>query len=105
MCTEDRTLYTPYLPPRTDETPAMHMLRLYNTADLEACPLDKWGILDPGETRRDAGHEGEKRQDGEPLPGHASGVLSRLYQYWTAMPLRSTSFSFPESLSTRTATE
>lgn len=46
----------------------MHMLRLYNTADLEACPLDKWGILDPGETRRDPGCEGEKRQDGEPLP-------------------------------------
>lgn len=68
---EDRTLYTPYLPPRTDESPVMHMLRLYNTADLEACPLDKWGILDPGETRRDPGREGEKRQDGEPLPGHA----------------------------------
>lgn len=50
----------------------MHMLRLYNTADLEACPLDKWGILDPGETRRDPGHEGEKRQDGESLPSHAS---------------------------------
>lgn len=50
----------------------MHMLRLYNTADLEACPLDNWGILDPGETRRDPGHEGEKRQDGGSLPGHAS---------------------------------
>lgn len=54
----------------------MHMLRLYSTEDLEACPLDKWGILDPGETRRDPGREGEKRQDGEPLPGHASYVLT-----------------------------
>jgi 5-formyltetrahydrofolate cyclo-ligase len=69
-------LYTPYLPPplltpatslssadpRTSATSDMRMLRLYSRADLEACPLDKWGILDPGETRRDTG---EKREDGE----------------------------------------
>jgi 5-formyltetrahydrofolate cyclo-ligase len=31
----------------------MEMLRLYSSADLAACPLDKWGILDPGTHRRD----------------------------------------------------
>lgn len=41
----------------------MDMLRLYNTADLEACPLDKWGILDPGTHRRDV--PSEVREDGE----------------------------------------
>jgi 5-formyltetrahydrofolate cyclo-ligase len=40
----------------------MHMLRLYSPADLAGCPLDKWGILDPGTRRHDA--EGE-REDGE----------------------------------------
>lgn len=69
-------LYTPYLPPPPSApapapsssdppisaTSEMRMLRLYSPADLEACPLDKWGILDPGETRRDTG---EKREDGE----------------------------------------
>lgn len=39
----------------------MDMLRLYSTADMEACPLDKWGILDPGTHRRDL--QGE-REDG-----------------------------------------
>lgn len=43
----------------------MHMLRLYSPADLEACPLDKWGILDPGTRRYD---KDERREDGE-LPG------------------------------------
>ncbi|KAI9633331.1 uncharacterized protein MKK02DRAFT_39311 [Dioszegia hungarica] len=67
-------LYTPYLPPPPSApapspsssdppisaTSEMRMLSLYSPADLEACPLDKWGILDPGETRRDTG---EKRED------------------------------------------
>jgi 5-formyltetrahydrofolate cyclo-ligase len=39
----------------------MDMLRLYSLADMHACPLDKWGILDPGLDRRDV--EG-KREDG-----------------------------------------
>jgi hypothetical protein len=38
----------------------MKMLRLYSTTDLEACPLDKWGILDPGLVRRDV--EGSERR-------------------------------------------
>ncbi|WVQ94381.1 5-formyltetrahydrofolate cyclo-ligase [Kwoniella sp. CBS 9459] len=41
--------------------PNMKMLKLYNPADLEKCPLDKWGILDPGLERRDK--EGVARQD------------------------------------------
>ena len=36
----------------------MDMLRLYSLQDMKACPLDKWGILDPGTGRRDA--EGER---------------------------------------------
>jgi 5-formyltetrahydrofolate cyclo-ligase len=46
------------------DTPLMEMLRLYSPADFAGCPLDKWGILDPGTGRRDAGHEGERREDG-----------------------------------------
>jgi 5-formyltetrahydrofolate cyclo-ligase len=42
----------------------MHMLRLYSVEDLDKCPTDKWGILDPGEERRDTG---EKRENGEYL--------------------------------------
>ena len=42
----------------------MRMLRLYSKADLEQCPLDKWGILDPGQSRRDIISK-DKRQDGE----------------------------------------
>lgn len=41
----------------------MDMLRLYNEADLAACPVDKWGILDPGTHRRDV--PDEAREDGE----------------------------------------
>ncbi|OCF44982.1 5-formyltetrahydrofolate cyclo-ligase [Kwoniella heveanensis CBS 569] len=41
--------------------PEMKMLKLYNPADLAACPLDKWGILDPGLERRDV--EGTLRDD------------------------------------------
>lgn len=57
-------LYTPYIPPPAspDVTPDMRMLRLYSQEDLGGCPLDKWGILDPGTTRRDGGRE--ERQDG-----------------------------------------
>lgn len=72
-------LYTPYLPLAASTTapshspsspsgetlaqPEMRMLRLYSPKDLESCPLDKWGILDPGEWRRDM--EGQvKREDG-----------------------------------------
>jgi 5-formyltetrahydrofolate cyclo-ligase len=70
----DVKLYTPYLPaPNLDTITSlpgsgkpgnvMRMLRLYSQEDLAACPLDKWGILDPGEYRRDTG---EKRHDGMP---------------------------------------
>ncbi|KAK4686035.1 5-formyltetrahydrofolate cyclo-ligase, partial [Tremellales sp. Uapishka_1] len=52
-------LFTPYIP--EGENSEMRMLRLHSTADLEACPLDKWGILDPSPTRRDA--NGEARED------------------------------------------
>lgn len=40
----------------------MEMLRLYSVEDLERCPTDKWGILDPGLERFDG--EG-KRVNGE----------------------------------------
>lgn len=43
----------------------MKMLRLYSQEDLRHCPLDKWGILDPGTHRREAGKESEEREDGE----------------------------------------
>jgi hypothetical protein len=44
----------------------MRMLRLYSPDDLARCPLDKWGILDPGEYRRDQ-TEGEqlRRENGK----------------------------------------
>ncbi|WWC57491.1 5-formyltetrahydrofolate cyclo-ligase [Kwoniella dejecticola CBS 10117] len=65
------TLYTPFIPPPPSRNPEaqpssssqdMKMLRLYSPADLERCPLDKWGILDPGETRNDKDGS-EKRED------------------------------------------
>ena len=31
----------------------MEMLRLYSLEDLKLCPLDKWGIVDPGLARKD----------------------------------------------------
>lgn len=43
----------------------MKMLRLYSTGDLSRCPLDKWGILDPGVYRRDEEGKGMERDDGE----------------------------------------
>ncbi|WVF66768.1 5-formyltetrahydrofolate cyclo-ligase [Kwoniella sp. CBS 6097] len=80
------SLYTPYIPPQQSQSkaessldtpkgssdlpsvsqvqaqePDMKMLKLYNPADLEKCPLDKWGILDPGLERRDL--EGAARED------------------------------------------
>jgi 5-formyltetrahydrofolate cyclo-ligase len=43
----------------------MRMLRLYSPEDMQRCPLDKWGILDPGEYRRDVPEEQhERREDG-----------------------------------------
>ena len=42
----------------------MKMLRLYSVEDLARCPLDKWGILDPGTHRRELGKEQESREDG-----------------------------------------
>ncbi|ORX35179.1 hypothetical protein BD324DRAFT_122576 [Kockovaella imperatae] len=69
-----KKLYTPYLPNvakaigkptpgssavnSEEDHPApilasMQMLRLYSEEDLSLCPLDKWGIPDPGELRRD----------------------------------------------------
>lgn len=67
LTTAGKALYTPYLPPEAnpDVQNVMHMLRLHSAEDLAACPLDKWGILDPGTMRRDVGHEGEAREDGE----------------------------------------
>ncbi|OCF34553.1 5-formyltetrahydrofolate cyclo-ligase [Kwoniella heveanensis BCC8398] len=81
-----KSLYTPYIPPHQSKPnfrssldapkgssklpsvsevqatePEMKMLKLYNPADLAACPLDKWGILDPGLERRDV--EGTLRDD------------------------------------------
>ncbi|OWZ56739.1 5-formyltetrahydrofolate cyclo-ligase [Cryptococcus neoformans var. grubii Br795] len=61
------SLYTPYIPapPSRTHNPStpslsgpsseqdMRMLRLYSTQDLENCPLDRWGIVDPGVERRD----------------------------------------------------
>ncbi|WVR03037.1 5-formyltetrahydrofolate cyclo-ligase [Kwoniella sp. DSM 27419] len=67
------SLYTPFIPPTPPKTqstdgvitpaaqPDMQMLRLYSPDDLNACPLDKWGILDPGLERRDV--RGETRED------------------------------------------
>ncbi|WRT63116.1 5-formyltetrahydrofolate cyclo-ligase [Kwoniella shivajii] len=64
------TLYTPFISLPTSHSPeaqpssasqGMKMLKLYSTDDLDRCPLDKWGILDPGETRRDV--EGTDRED------------------------------------------
>ena len=40
----------------------MEMLRLYTLHDLEGCPTDKWGILDPGTARYDS--PGETRENG-----------------------------------------
>ncbi|WWD22622.1 5-formyltetrahydrofolate cyclo-ligase [Kwoniella shandongensis] len=75
------SLYTPYLPfpaptssteSHNPTAPAaatpkvevdMKMLRLYSQADLEKCPLDKWGIVDPGEYRRDVAVDDSKRED------------------------------------------
>lgn len=50
----DRESTTPHL------LPDMQMLRLYNKEDLNACPLDKWGIVDPGRTRKDVGEETQR---------------------------------------------
>jgi 5-formyltetrahydrofolate cyclo-ligase len=76
-------LYTPYIPPQQGltrpsandpgasratapmkENPAMRLLRVYSFEDLERCPLDKWGIIDPGLLRRDIPGDME-REDGE----------------------------------------
>jgi len=64
-----KTLYTPYLPPPTSTSSKakMKMLRLYSEEDLARCPLDKWGILDPGTHRRELGKEEEPREDGAHL--------------------------------------
>jgi 5-formyltetrahydrofolate cyclo-ligase len=62
-----KTLYTPYLPPAAGSSKGkaeMKMLRLYSEEDLSRCPLDKWGILDPGTHRRELGKEQEPREDG-----------------------------------------
>ncbi|KAE8541296.1 5-formyltetrahydrofolate cyclo-ligase [Cryptococcus gattii VGV] len=61
------SLYTPYIPapPARIQNPSapspsrpspeqdMRMLRLYSIQDLENCPLDRWGIIDPGVERKD----------------------------------------------------
>lgn len=70
------SLYTPYIPAppaRTNNPSApspsspspehdMRMLRLYTTQDLKNCPLDRWGIIDPGVERKDV--EKSLREDG-----------------------------------------
>lgn len=57
----------------------MHMLRLYSPADLEACPLDRWGILDPGTERRDPEGKGQAREDGRcSLEGRADSSYERV---------------------------
>jgi len=65
-----KTLYTPYLPPPTSTSSKaeMKMLRLYSEEDLARCPLDKWGILDPGTHRRELGKEEDTREDGKYYP-------------------------------------
>lgn len=44
------------------------MLRLYSQEDLRRCPLDKWGIMDPGTHRREEGKEMEEREDSKSSP-------------------------------------
>ncbi|RSH84051.1 5,10-methenyltetrahydrofolate synthetase [Saitozyma podzolica] len=80
-------LFIPYLPPPSSSsstsssthspsavapqiaTPArpvpheMRMLRLYSPEDMQRCPLDNWGILDPGEYRRDVPEEQHERRE------------------------------------------
>ncbi|GFZ44475.1 hypothetical protein JCM24511_02197 [Saitozyma sp. JCM 24511] len=41
----------------------MRMLRLYSPEDMQRCPLDKWGILDPGEYRLDVPDEQHERRE------------------------------------------
>lgn len=53
----------------------MKMLRLYSEEDLAQCPLDKWGILDPGTHRRELGKEREVREDGPLFRPLSSQVL------------------------------
>ncbi|ODN86824.1 5-formyltetrahydrofolate cyclo-ligase [Cryptococcus wingfieldii CBS 7118] len=69
------SLYTPYIPapPKHSHNPSapspsspapeedMKMLRLYSKEDLERCPEDRWGIVDPGLERKDG--EGGLRED------------------------------------------
>ncbi|WVO15147.1 5-formyltetrahydrofolate cyclo-ligase [Cryptococcus depauperatus] len=67
------SLYTPYIPvappqirhskppPSLAPQQDMHMLRLYSSEDLANCPLDKWGIVDPGLYRKD--NEQSLRED------------------------------------------
>ncbi|KAK8844825.1 5-formyltetrahydrofolate cyclo-ligase [Kwoniella newhampshirensis] len=45
------------------EEAEMRMFRLYSPDDLERCPLDKWGILDPGEYRRDVAVDDSPREN------------------------------------------
>ncbi|KAK1921129.1 5-formyltetrahydrofolate cyclo-ligase [Papiliotrema laurentii] len=85
LLSSGKKLYTPYLPPAAtassdksiksdqaktpktldedhepgSENPLMEMLRLYTNEDLEQCPLDKWGILDPGLRRFDVDEQRE----------------------------------------------
>lgn len=46
----------------------MKMLRLYSQEDIRCCPLDKWGILDPGTHRREEENKSEERADGRSFP-------------------------------------
>ncbi|ORY26957.1 hypothetical protein BCR39DRAFT_560236 [Naematelia encephala] len=59
ILSREKKLYTPYIPSTPEQD--MKMLRLYSPDDLDNCPLDKWGILDPGETRRD--RDGARREN------------------------------------------
>lgn len=64
----------------TKEEQEMKMLRLYSTRDMELCPLDKWGILDPGEYRRDIAddqRERIRREDGKSSQAKESSRVNR----------------------------
>ncbi|RXK38377.1 5-formyltetrahydrofolate cyclo-ligase [Tremella mesenterica] len=81
LLSHGQSLFVPYLPPtpadpidqstfhapsasveNTIDAADMHFLRLYSKEDQAACPLDKWGILDPGVHRGDDPSQ-PRRQD------------------------------------------
>ena len=63
----------------------MRMLRLYSLTDLHNCPLDNWGILDPGLRRRDI-EEAQKREDGMCWQGLLGYWIDVLVVKWEDTP-------------------